>query len=466
MAGLDSATLSGLRDRVRGPVLVHGDPGFDEARRVWNAMFDRRPAVIVQCTGVADVQEAVRFGRTEGLVTTVRGGGHSFPGASSLDGGLVIDLRLMSGVMVDPERRVARAQAGVTWGLFDRETQVHGLAGTGGMVSTTGIGGLTLGGGLGRFMRKHGLTCDNVLSYEIVTADSEVLQVTRDSHPDLFWALRGGGGDFGVVTRFEYQLHPLGPLVLGGFLGWSLDEAREVLGRHRPLVETAPEELQLQYIFTTAPPAPFVPERLHGELVMILAITWMGELDEGAQYVDPFARLVEPAWNLVAPTPYTKLQQFADSLAPEGRRNYLKSGYFDELTDEVADAVIDQAQRFTSPYSLIELYQMGGALERVPKEDSAFGERGAGFFYTAVSTWEDPADDEAALEFCRELDVAFDPIRRPGRYINFVVEGDDAALREALGDETVARLAAVKKTYDPEGFFSRDPAARRVSAAV
>jgi FAD/FMN-containing dehydrogenase len=457
MAAVDTAAIEALRERVRGAVLLEGDSGYDDARRPWNAMYDRRPAVIVQCTGVADVQDAVAFGREHGLVIAVRGGGHSLSGASTIDGGLLIDLRLMSGVDVDPERRTARAQGGVTWGLFDRETQVYGLAGTGGMVSTTGIGGLTLGGGLGRLMRSRGLTCDNVLSYEIVTADSTVLRVDRESHPDLFWALRGGGGDFGVVTSFEYQLYPVGPIVLGGFLGWPLDQAREVVGKLRSNVEDSPEELVVQYIFTTAPPAPFVPEELHGELIMLASLTWVGEIEAGRPVLQPFQEPVTPSINLFGEFPYVTLQAFADALAPAGRRNYLKNGYFDHLTDEVIDRVIEQARAFTSPLSLIELYQMGGAISRVGNDESAFGERGAGFFYTALATWLDESGDEAAMQWCRALDTAMAPIRRPGRYINFVPDDDAEGIRDALGDATVSRLAEVKRSYDPDGLFSRNP---------
>jgi hypothetical protein len=452
-----SMEIERLRKNARGSILLPEEPGYDDARRVWNAMYDRRPAVIVQCTGVADVQEAVQFARENDLVTAIRGGGHSFAGASTIDDGLLIDMRLMDNVRVDAKRRVATAGGGTTWGLFDRETQVHGLASTGGMVSTTGVAGLTLGGGVGRLMRKHGLTCDNVVGYDIVTADSACLHVDADTHPDLFWALKGGGGDFGVVTSFEFKLHQVGPIVQGGFIGWPLDDAPQVFSSLRELIHNAPEELALQFVFTTAPPAEFVPPELHGQPILMLSATWIGDPADGEREIRPFQDAVAPSIDMVGPMPYAVVQGFGDALAPEGRRNYLKSGFFDELSDEVVEIVIGLARRFTSPFSLIELYQMGGAISLVGEDDTVFAGREAGFYYTALGTWEDGSGDRAGLAWCRDLDAAFEPIRRPGRYINFVVEGDDESTREALGAEKLTRLAAVKKKYDPDGLFSRNP---------
>lgn len=454
---IDSTELDQLRQRIRGPVLTSQDTGYDDARRVWNGMFDRRPSVVIQCTGVADVQEAVAFGRSNGLVTATRGGGHSLAGASTTDGGLLIDLRLMSGIRVDPQQRIAHAQGGATWGLFDRETQVHGLATTGGMVSTTGLGGLTLGGGVGRLMRKHGLSCDNVLGFDLVTADSEYLHVDAQTHPDLFWALRGGGGDFGIVTDFEFQLHPLGPMVLGGYIGWPLDQAADVFAKLKNEIAAAPEELMLQFVLTSGPQADFVPTELQGQPILLLSLGWMGDMKQGEVILRPFRESVAPTINFFGPVPYAQLQGFADLLAPEGRRNYLKSGYFDELTDDVANTVIELARKFTSPFDLIELYQMGGAVSRVPNGDTAFPNREEGFFYTGLATWVDENHDEEAMAWCRDVDDRFAPIKRPGRYINFVAEGDEDSVREAIGDDTYTRLAAVKKTYDPEGFFRHNP---------
>jgi FAD/FMN-containing dehydrogenase len=466
--GLTAAQLEALRSTTRGAVLGPDDVGYDEARTVWNGMYDREPAVVVQCGGVADVQQSIEFARAHGLAISIRSGGHSLAGASTSDGGMVIDLRALNNVRVDPTRRVASVGGGATWAQVDRETQVHGLATTGGMVSTTGVAGLTLGGGVGRFMRRHGLSCDNVLGYDIVTADGQFRHVDAERHPDLYWALKGGGGDFGVVTAFDFQLHPLGPDVYGGYLGWPLDDAPKVFSALRGVIVNAPEELVLQFVLTTLPPADFVPHELQLKPALLLSITWMGDLESGRRVIRPIQETLSPAIDTVSEYPYSTLQGFADLLAPPGRRNYLKSGYFDELDDEVAAEAVKAARRFPSSFSLIELYQMGGAISRVDEAATAFAHRQPGFFYTALGTWEHQADDHTVLAWCRDVDEAFAPIRRPGRYINFVVEGDEQSLRDSMGEETMGRLSAVKTKYDPAGVFSRNPnaPAPAVAAAI
>lgn len=454
---IGTAGVEELRTQVRGLVREPGDPGYDEGRAVWNAMHDRRPAAIVECTGVADVQAGIAFAREHGLQLVARGGGHSLSGASTVDGGLLLDLRPMSHVRVDPDKRIAYAGGGTTWGLFDRETQVHGLAGTGGMISTTGVGGLTLGGGVGRFMRKYGLTCDNLLGAEIVTADGIWRRVDDDNHPDLFWALRGGGGDFGVVTEFEFGLHPLGPIVYGGYLGWPLEQLPDLFATLGESIDNAPVELQLQFVTITAPPVEFVPTELHGKPIVLLAVTWMGDPAEGKKQLAPFEEAGPPAFSLVDMVPYVYLQSFTDVLAPPGRRNYMKSGYLEVADEQVLSTIVELGQRFPTPFSLIELYQMGGAVAERDASDTAFGTRDGKFFYIALACWEDESDDDTSLSWCREVDAAFEPIRLPGRYTNFVADEDDESMREALGPETSARLADVKAKYDPDGVFSRNP---------
>ncbi len=475
--GASPERLAELREAVLGPVLTPGDPAesgrvpawnglcsptYEDARKAWNGMFDRRPSVIVLPMGVADVQAAVAFARANDLPVAVRGGGHSLSGASTIDGGVLIDLRLMRGVRVDPERRIAVAAAGTLFSEFDRETQLHGLATTGGMISHTGIAGLTLGGGVGRFMKKRGLSCDNVLGFDVVTADGEWRHVDADHEPELFWALRGGGGGFAVVTHFEYALHPLGPTVFGGFLGWPLAEAREVFSVLREEIASAPDDLALEFIMSTAPEAEFVPPQLQGQPILTLVITWMGDDHaEGERYIAPFRQKVVPPLDVIAPFPYALLQSMLDYLSPHGRRVYNKIGYVKELTDELTDTAVSLAEKFPNQFALFELTQLGGAVGRVDVDAtpaSAFRE--PGFFYIAGANWIDEDDDEASLEWTRAADAALGRFRLPGRYINFLSEDDEEDPAGALGAGTFARLAAVKAKYDPSGLFSRNPNVR------
>jgi FAD/FMN-containing dehydrogenase len=462
LVNVDAERLAELRAAVLGPVLVFKDPGYDEARVAWNGMYDwRRPAVIVQPIGVADVQTAIAFGRASDLTIAVRGGGHSLSGASTIDGGLLIDLSLMRGVRVDPERRVAVAAGGTLFSELDRETQAHGLATTGGMISHTGIAGLTLNGGVGRFMRKAGLTCDNVLGLDVVTADGGFIHADADSHPDLYWALRGGGGDFGIVTHFEYQLHPLGPIVYGGYIGWTLDQTPEVFSKLHDQISGAPEELQLEFILVTGPEVELIPPQLHGEPIVLLTITWMdGDVVEGERRVAPFRERVTPAFEMLGQFPYAAFQAMGDPLSPHGRRSYTYAGF---LPEELSDDLLQISGRFVEEcqgtvWPTIELYQMGGAVARVPKDATPASEfRDAGWYYIAGASWWDPSDDEVAIDWVRRLDAALEPFRLPGRYINFVSDDDIEGQRESLGDQTFARLAEVKAKYDPEGVFARNP---------
>lgn len=453
--------LEELRMAQLGPVLVPGDPAYDETRKVWNGMFDRRPAVIAQCMGVADVQAAVGFARANGLVVAVRGGGHSCSGASTTEGGMLIDLGLMRGVHVDPDRRVAVAAAGTLLAELDRETQVHGLAVTAGTISHTGIAGLTLGGGAGRLMRKYGLTCDSVLGFDVVTADGRWLHADAESHADLYWALRGGGGTFGIVTHFEYQLHPLSPIVYGGFLGWPLAQAKEAFRHvHAHLVD-APDDVQVQLIFVTGPEIDFIPDSLRGQPALLMTVTWVGEdLDAGERYVAPLREgAVPPTLDLVGRFPYTFLQAGADPLAPHGRRSCASmSGYFADLSDEIVDAAIAQAERFPTPYSVIELSQMGGAVARVPADAMATPLlRDAGYFYITGANCIEEADVQACRDWTFEADTALRPFALPGRYINFVSEDDDEGMRASIGERAFERLLSIKAAYDPDGVFSYNP---------
>jgi hypothetical protein len=474
--GVNAEHLGGLRASVMGPVLAPRDsgyekpppawnglcvPSYDEARTAWNAKFDRLPAVIVQAMGVADVQEAVRFAREHDLPIAVRGGGHTPSGSSTIEDGMLIDLRLMRGVRVDVDERTAVAAGGTLLAELDRECQAHGLATTTGTVSHTGIGGLTLFGGVGRLMRKHGLTVDNMLAFDVVTADGEWRHADADNHSDLYWALRGGGGTFGVVTHFTYQLHPVGPIVYGGYLGWPIEQAKDVYLSVREHLADAPEDLWVQLIFCTAPVADFVPPELQGTSCLMMTVTWVGpDLDEGARTIAPFRQKVAPTLDVVGEFPYAFLQAASDPLAPHGRLNAAAMpGFLDDLTEAIFDIGLAQAESFPSDHSVLEFAQMGGAVTRVPADATAVPAafRDAEFSYVLGSNTLDPSEIESCRQWVFEADAALEPHRRPGRYANFLSEDDSDEMREAFGDEIYDRLMEIKAKYDPDGVFSHNP---------
>lgn len=342
---LGEATLAELRTRMLGSVISPGDSGYENARRIWNGAIDMHPALVLRCSGVADVISGVQFACSEGLPVAIRGGAHSVAGFSTCDGGVVLDLSAMAAVHVDPRNRRALAQGGTTWRRFDHETQAHGLATTGGLVSSTGIGGFTLGGGIGHLVRKYGLTCDNLLSAEMVTAEGELVRASEDQNADLFWALRDGGGNFGVVTELELALHPVGPAVLGGAVFYPGQHAAQVLAGWRDAVAGAPDELTTLVDLTTAPAAPFLPEDLHGTKVVILSVCWAGPLEEGEEVVRPLRALGTPLVDLLGPIPYVALQQLVDPLYAAGAANYFTSAFLDELPDPAIETFADAHRR-------------------------------------------------------------------------------------------------------------------------
>jgi FAD/FMN-containing dehydrogenase len=377
-----------------------------------------------------------------------------------IDGGLVIDLRLMRGVHVDVERRSALVAAGTLLWELDRETQAHGLAVTAGTVSHTGVGGLTLYGGIGRLMRKHGLTIDNVLSFDVVTADGQWRHVDGDHEPDLFWALRGGGGDFGVVTHFTFQLHPVGPTIYGGYLGWPIEQAKDVFMAIRDRLEDAPEELTVQFILSTGPEIELMPEALQGRRCLLMPITWIGnDLDEGERVIAPFRERVPPTLDMVGRFPYTMIQAGSDGLAPHGLRNIaVYSGFLPDLTEEIFDTALAEAETFPSSKSLVEFSLAGAAVARVAPDATAGASfRGAKYTFTVASNSSGPSNDAACRAWTSHADTALAPFRLPGRYLNFVTGDDENGVREALGEETYARLTEIKEAYDPHGVFSRNP---------
>jgi FAD/FMN-containing dehydrogenase len=442
-----------IKARMRGPLLAPSDPEYAEARRVWNAMIDRRPALIARCLGVTDILAAVNFAREQALPLSIKGGGHNIAGLAVCDGGLMLDLSLMRGVWVDPAARTARAQAGCLLGDVDRETQLHHLAAVLGFVSTTGIAGLTLGGGFGYLTRRFGWGSDNVASMEVVTADGRVVHASERAHPDLFWGLCGGGGNFGVVTSFEYQLHPLGPEVMAGAIAWRADHAEEVLQLYRTLTSEAAPELTCAALLRLAPPAPWLSQEVHGQPIVALAACHTGAPGDGERQLAPIKAFGRPVGDIMQRRSYVSQQSLLDATQPKGRRYYWKSEYLPGLEAELVAKAIEHAGRIRSPHSAIALFPIGGALDRLPEGHSAAGNRDATFVLNVMASWEKAEDDQPNIEWARE---AWRDMRRfstGGTYINFQTEdeGDDR-IRAAYG-ANYERLAAVKTAWDPENLF-------------
>ncbi|HEY8288405.1 MAG TPA: FAD-binding oxidoreductase [Acetobacteraceae bacterium] len=434
------AAVERLRTRLRGGVLLPHDDGYEAARRVWNGLVDKRPAAILLCTSTSDVVEAVNVARASGLTVAVRGGGHSVAGASACDGGLVIDLSGMKAIKVDPGRRTARAEPGLTLGEFDVATQVHGLATTMGVNSDTGIAGLTLGGGLGRLGRKHGLTCDNLLAAEIVLADGRVMTAGAAENRDLFWAIRGGGGNFGIVTAFEYQLHALGPLILGGLLLHDFARARDVLRLYRDFSSTAPDEVSTDAVFLTTH---------EGQRMLAISACYVGPIEEGERALRPLRAFGPPAQDLIAPVAYTALQASADPLFVRGRRYYWKAHFLKTISDAAIDTMTALYAQATSPLSLAVLQQVGGAIARVPADATAYANRGAAYDCFPAAIWDDPAQDERHIAWARAFWTAMQPFATGGVYANNLGEEGEERVRAAYG-ANYARLAALKAKYDPD----------------
>jgi len=451
---LPETTIALFRNQLHGPTITPTDADYDRTRAVWNGMIDRRPAIIVRCQGTADVIDAVRFAREHNLLVSIRGGGHNVAGYAVCDDGMMIDLSLMNGVWVDAKRRTARVQGGALWSDVDRECQLHGLATPGGVVSHTGVAGLTLGGGFGWLSRKHGLTCDNLLSAELVTAEGKLIMVSQEEHADLFWAIRGGGGNFGVVTSFQFQLHPVGPTVVAGLVFYPFAQAKQVLQGFRDFAATAPDDLYCVPLLRLAPALPFLPESVHGQAVVGIAACHVGPVEEGQAAAAALSSLGEPIISLFAPKPYTTHQKFLDVGAPHGRCYYWKSEYLPGLHDEIIDTAIDHAANISSPHSLIAFFQHDGAIQRVDPTATAYGRRSAAFALNISSAWDDISASAKHIAWTRQFWSAMQPHSIGGGYINFLSE-DDAPTRvqAALGGPNYERLVAVKNQYDPTNFF-------------
>jgi FAD/FMN-containing dehydrogenase len=441
----------------RGELLLPTSPGYEAARRVWNGAIDRRPACIARCTGARDVVTAVRFARERGLEIAVRGGGHNVAGTAVCDGGIVIDLSAMRAVRVDPAGRTAWVQGGALWGDVDHETQAHGLATTGGIVSHTGVAGLSLGGGIGFLMRKNGLTVDNLLVAEVVTAEGRIVRASAEELPDLFWALRGGGGNFGIVTWFRFALHAVGPTVMAGPVFWAADDTTDVLGFYRDFIAEAPDELGSVVRLGTVPPLPAIPEDLHWRPAVAIACCYAGAVEEGERAVRALRRFGTPLVDLLAPSPYSAFQRSLDDTVPHGWHYYWKGTALTGLSDDVIAVIADHAYAAGSPRSYAAIFHMDGAVARASHDATAFGGRDLAHNMSIDAVWlPDESDEHAAAEtaWARRFFQALQPHHAGGVYVNFLDSDDDSnRVREAYGDQVYRRLAEVKAEYDPDNVF-------------
>jgi FAD binding domain/Berberine and berberine like len=449
---LNHQDVASFARSFRGRLVRPGDGDYDSARRLWNGSIDRYPALIAQCAGVADVIDAVKFARETGITVAVRGGGHSFPGLSSCDGGLVIDLALMRGIRVDPRTRTARAQAGALLGELDRETQAFGLAVPAGIVTHTGLAGLTLGGGIGWLMRKYGLTIDQLISVDLVTAAGEFLTASADINADLFWGVRGAGSNFGIVTEFEFRLNPVGPIVLAGPIFWPMKDSPKVLRFYRDWITDLPDEMTTIVVHRRAPALAIIPEELHGTPVVTVVCCYTGTVEDGERAVRPLRQFGAPLLDLCAPKPFVAHQAMFDPSFPPGLWYYFRSCDVAELSDEVIDTVADHAMRMRSPLTAFPIFQLGGAISRVGESDTAFSGRGAGHTININATTETSAGFDEEREWSRSLWSALSP-HHTGVYVNFLMDEGEDRIRQAYGSAKYERLKALKRKYDPGNVF-------------
>jgi FAD/FMN-containing dehydrogenase len=451
---LDTVALDELRGRFAGRLVAESDPGYDEARAVFNGMIDRRPAAIAQCQSTDDVVAAVAFAREHELPVAVRCGGHSTPGFSTCDAGVVIDVSPMKRVEVDPDQRTVTLDAGLNWGELDAATQQHGLAVTGGRVTDTGVTGLALGSGSGWLERMYGITAQSLLAAEVVLADGTVVRAGENGDADLLWGLRGGGGNFGVVTQLKFRLHPVGPIVLGGMLGYPRAQARELARAYRDYIEQGPDEVGGGMAFVHAPPEPFVPEEVQGQPIVGVIWVYVGNPEAGKEHLDRWLAVAEPALNMVAPIPYTALQGILDAGSPKGIHEYFKIDSLPELTDAAIDEMVDQANLAPSPMTQVILEPLGGEMMRIGDADLALNLPDAKWSYFCLALWPDPADDDANVAWARGLAEAMRPHALGSPYPNFVaVDEGQERLAAAYGPEKYARLAELKRRYDPDNVF-------------
>jgi FAD binding domain/Berberine and berberine like len=450
---IGEATLGELQADVRGQVIRPGDADYDMARAVWNAAHDKHPALIIRSTGTADVIKAVEFAQSQGLMLAVRGGSHSIAGFSTCDGGVVLDLSPMRAVTVDPHRRRAVAQGGATWADLDHETQAFGLAVTGGLVSTTGIGGFTLGGGVGWLVRRYGLACDNLVGANVITADGRLVHASAEENSDLFWGLRGGGGNFGVATTLEYRLHPVGPTVLAGLLFFPGEAARDVLTGWRALTASMPDELTTMAVLTTAPPVPFLPEAVHGTAVCVIGAVYCGPLDNGNDAVRPLRTLAEPILDSLGPIAYVAMQQGLDPLWQAGAHNYFTSAILDSVPDSAIDELITRWSNKPTPQSELHIHHVGGAMARVPQEATAFAHRSSPYLLNVLARSLDGAHFADDIGWARATRAALAAYGPDTMYVNFTGEAGADKVLASYPAQTFARLVEIKNRWDPANFF-------------
>jgi FAD/FMN-containing dehydrogenase len=451
---LEESSLSNLEEELRGRLIYPDDDDYDDARAVWNLMIDRRPAVIARCHGTADVVAAMNFAREHELLLSVRGGGHNVAGKAVSEDGIMIDLSPMRGIHVDPERRTALVEPGVTLGDLDRETQLFGLATPTGIVSETGLAGLTLGGGFGWLTRKYGFAADNLISVEVVMANGEVVRASEEENDDLFWGIRGGGGNFGIVTSFEFKLHPVDPTVLAGLLLYSMEDAHEAVRSYRDFVADAPDELGSAIVLRLAPAKPFVPEKLHGKPVCAILVCYSGDIEEGERILQPLRDHGEPLADQIGPKSYVDFQAMFDQGQPEGNYYYSKSEYLAELSDEAIDTALAHGATISSPLTRATIMQLGGATSRVDEMAMAATQTDAAYVLAITTGWTDPTENERKVEWTRDFWRAMSAFSTGGTYVNFLSEGEgQERVRAAYGPEKHERLVALKNKYDPDNLF-------------
>ncbi|HEC41407.1 MAG TPA: FAD-binding oxidoreductase [Bacteroides sp.] len=450
---LTQESIDGLKMRLMGPVVLPGDVAYEDSRTVWNAMIDRKPSLVVRCLGVADVITSVRFAREHNLLICIKGGGHNIAGLGTADGALMLDMSLMRGVWVDKEKKIARAQAGCILGDLDRETQVEGLAAVLGFVSLTGITGLTLGGGFGYLTRRWGWTTDTITGIDLVTAEGQVVRASDNENPDLFWGLRGGGGNFGIVTGIDYNLFEVGPEIVGGVVAWPASEASQVLDLYRTLSENAPPELTLVAFIRPAPPAPWLPLDMHFKPIVAILACYSGKPEDGEKLVAPIKSFGDPVGDVLVRRPYTQLQSLLDGTQPKGRRYYWKSEYLPGIDPLLDEKFIDQAVKIPSPHSAMILFQIDGALNQLDENHSPVGNRDARYVLNIGGSWEQADDDKVNLEWAREAWTELKQFSTGGTYINFLTEDEGPERIEAALGNNMRRLAEVKAKWDPENVF-------------
>lgn len=452
---IEKTALNEFKANLGGQLLTSDDASYDEARLIWNGMHDKKPALIARCAGVADVISSINFARKNNLLVSVRGGGHNVAGSASNDGGIMIDLSLMKGIRVDAKSQTVHVQGGVTWAEIDRETQVFGLGVPGGVVSTTGIAGLTLGGGLGWLRKKHGLSIDNLLSVDIVTADGQFYNASENQNPDLFWAVRGGGGNFGVVTSFEYRLHPVGPMVTLCAPFYPAEMAKEILPVWKRFMDSSPDEISSSAMFWTIPPAPDFPLEVHGRRVLVLAAVHCGSPEEGEKMLRPLREIGTPLVDLSTPIPWTILQGMFDPFFPKAEQlYYFKSTYLNVLNDAAIDKIILKANKPPQPMVLIAIWHLGGAMSRVDEGETAFTGRKSPFLFSVDAIWSNPKDTDEVISYARGFLADMQSFSSGGLYVNFAGLGEEgrALVKAAYGDN-YGRLAEIKTKYDPDNFF-------------